>query len=384
MSTLRSIEPLTACGIREFTADDIPQVAQLHARVWPNPTCTFDTYDEYFRRVYVDNPDNDPLLPSLVTEDERGRVVAFLGVVGRRLVLGERVYRAAISSQFIVERDNQAAFVAIRMLRAYLAGPQDVSIADESTDAARGLWTGLGGTTAHLLGMYWTRPLRPARYVASLLRARPRWALAGRAVAPGAAVADALLARVPGTPWHQPLMRDPGAGSLDETLSAATAVKRYPEFCHPSALRAEYDERTFQRLLDYTARVSVQRYPVMGVVTRGGRVRGWYIAALDDRGECDVVQLVADRASTRELVDQLFRHAWRRGALAVTGRMDPRFVQALSDTCCVFHRRGPWMLFKTANADIHRAFESGDTCFSRIDGEWALRLTVPRVRGVAS
>jgi hypothetical protein len=367
-------------AVRRFVGTDIPDVARLHARVWPNPGCTPSVYDDYFRRVFIANPDSDPALPSLVSENESGRVVGFIGVVPRVVVADGRTYRAAVSSQFVVEPGPEAAFAAVRLLRAYLEGPQDVSIADEATDAARALWGGLGASTAHFLSMHWTRVLRPARFAASFLRARPRrWGLLARVLAPCSVPADALAVRLRGTPFYQPRTFEP-----PQEITAAIAVAHQEEFCHPSALRVVHDERSFQWLLDRAARASVDHHPVTGVVTGSGRVRGWYIAALDGQGQCDVVHLAAVRTASREVLEALFQHAWRRGACAVSGRADVRFTSALSDASCVFHQQGHWMLVNTSSADILRAFESGSACFARLDGEWALRLVTPDSRGAVS
>ena len=375
-TAIQMIRSRPSSAIRRFVGSDIPHVAQLHARVWPNPACTPSVYDDYFRRVFLANPEADPALPSLVCEDESGRIVGFVGVVPRRLIVGGRRYRATLSSQFIVEPGSEAAFIAVRLMRAYLEGPQDVSIADEATDAGRGLWTGLGGSTAHFLSMYWTRVLRPVRFGASWLRGRQAWSRLGRALAPCAGAADAVVTRIPGTPFRQPRIL-----SRSEALSAATVIAHHGEFCQPSALQVDHDERSFQWLLDRAALASVNHHPITGVVMGGGRVRGWYIATLDRDGHCDVVHLAAARTAAREVLDHLFDHAWQRGACSVTGRGDVRFVPALSAASCVFYQRGYWMLVNTAAIDVLRAFESGSVCFSRLEGEWALRLWPPDAAG---
>lgn len=378
-SAVTMIQSRSSQAVRRFVGSDIPYVAELHARVWPNPGCPPSIYDDYFRRVFLANPANDPALPSLVSEDESGRVVGFIGVVPRRLVAGGRTYRAAVSSQFVVEPGPEAAFAAARLLRAYLEGSQDVSIADEATDAARALWGGLGGTTAHFLSLHWTRVLRPASFAASFLRARRRCAPLARALELCSPAADALVARMRRTPFHQPRTFSP-----PQEITAAMVVARQEEFCHPSALRVDHDERSFQWLLDRAARASVDHHPVTGVVTGGGRVRGWYIAALNRDGLCEVVHLAAVRTASREVLEAVFQHAWHRGASAVSGRADVRFMPALSDASCVFHQRGHWMLVNTSSADLLRAFESGSACFARLDGEWALRLVTPDLRGAVS
>jgi hypothetical protein len=103
-------------------------------------------------------------------------------------------------------------------------------------------------------------------------------------------------------------------------------------------------------------------------------VLGWYIGRLGDDGVVETLQLAATPASVGDVLDQLFHRAWRHGAVAVTGRLEPRFLQALSDRYCVFHRRGPWVLFHSTRPRLVEAFHAGEACLSRLDGEWSLRF----------
>ena len=72
------------------------------------------------------------------------------------------------------------------------------------------------------------------------------------------------------------------------------------------------------------------------------------------------------------VLDHLFAHAAKEGAIALTGRLEPRYLQSLSDKHCVFHLRGPWVLVNARRPDLLRWFQTGETFFSRFDGEWCL------------
>ena len=52
-----------------------------------------------------------------------------------------------------------------------------------------------------------------------------------------------------------------------------------------------------------------------------------------------------------DVLDHLFAHAAKEGAIALTGRLEPRFLQSLSDKHCVFHLRGPWVLVNARRPD---------------------------------
>lgn len=357
-------------SVRPFVEADIPRVADIHRaafRLGEGPGLA--AYRDYLTRVFLANAAGTSPISSLVYEQPDGRIAGFLGVVPRQVAINGRHYQAAISSQFIVDPASHVGLVALRLTKAYLEGPQDLSIADEANDVSRKIWEGLGGTTALLLSIYWTRPLRPARLAVSYLRARRGLASIAIVGQPLAVVADALAARLPRSQFRQVAPIATGEPLLARTVLAHTA-----DFCGANCLRVEYDERTCQSLLDRTATRSAGGRVLSAVVKNGATVLGWYIAHLDDDGVADVAQLSASPASIHDVLDHLFYHAWRRGAVSVTGRLDPRFMQALSDKYCVFHRRGPWLLIKAAKPELLHAFETGATCLSRFDGEWSLRL----------
>jgi hypothetical protein len=154
-------------------------------------------------------------------------------------------------------------------------------------------------------------------------------------------------------------------------MSAATVKANAANIHGARPLHVEYDATTLQRLLD---RSTKRGRLLNAVVTDGAATLGWYIAYLDDAGAADVAAIAATPATVQQVLSQLFHHAWREGANYATGRIDPRFMQALSDSYCVFHRRGPWVLIKANAPELRHALESGNTSLSRFDGEWSLRF----------
>src|SRR5947208_1467400 len=93
--------------IRPFVEGDIPQVADLHRRVFRTGAHSSEQlqaqYARYFKQVFLNNPWYDESLPSLVYETAQGAIAGFLGVMPRWLSLKGQPIQAAVSSQFIVE-----------------------------------------------------------------------------------------------------------------------------------------------------------------------------------------------------------------------------------------------------------------------------------------
>jgi hypothetical protein len=355
--------------IRAFVEADIPQVAALHKRVFRTTGCraAAGPYATYFSTVFLDHPSRDPALPSLVYEEDSGRITGFLGVVARRMSLDGRLLLAAISSQFVVDPNGRSALAAVQLARTFFEGPQDISISDEATDLSRKLWEGLGGTTALLQSIHWTRPLRPARLALSFLRNRTSFAPLAAVANPPSRILDALATRLPASHLFQSKPDE-----FADDLRAEIILAHLPEFAAGS-LRVEYDQRTFEWLLERARRRKGEGSLHTAVIrNKEATVIGWYLYALESDGSADVVQIVAKPSSIDRVLDHLFYRAWSQGAMAVTGRLEPRFLQALSDKYCLFHRRGPWMLVSSKRPEVVRAFQVGDAFFSRFDGEWCL------------
>ena len=97
-------------------------------------------------------------MPSLVYE-ESGQIVGFLGIVRRRIAIGDRRYEAAVTSQFIVDPSEAAGLVAVRLARTFWRNPV-LSVADEANDAAKRIWEALGGQRAAAQPL-WTRRFDP-------------------------------------------------------------------------------------------------------------------------------------------------------------------------------------------------------------------------------
>ena len=365
--------------IRPFVEEDIPQVARLHRTVFrpggrPDGA-ELDSYRAYFTRVFLDTPARDPRLSSLVYEEDGGRITGFVGVVPRRMSMNGQHLQAAISSQFVVDPPSRAGLVAVRLAKAFLDGPQDLSFSDEATDVSRKMWEGLGGTTALLHSLHWTRPLRPARLVLSLVRTRGSLAPLAVCADPLARIVDWLATRIPRSHLYQ---ARPPLSSDD--LREETFLMGLPEFAGVGSLRVEYDDRTFRWQLERAEQRKGGGHVHKAVIRNGQTIMGWYLYHLDRRGIADVLQIAATPDSIREVLAQLFYQAWRQGALAVSGRVDPRFLQALSDTYCLFHRRGPWLLIHARKPELLQAFQNGDVFLSRFDGEWCLGFPPPMAR----
>jgi len=109
-------------------------------------------------------------------------------------------------------------------------------------------------------------------------------------------------------------------------------------------------------------------------VLERGRLLGWFIYYAQPGTVNEVLQLAAREDSFDRVLQRLFSDAWRQGATALRGRLDPSYVQEFSDRHCWFRREGPWTLIHSRHADVVAAIERGAAGLSRLDGEWWMRF----------
>jgi hypothetical protein len=284
-----------------------------------------------------------------------------------------------------VDPDWRHSLTALQLAQACLSGPQDLTLADASNDQSRRMWLQIGGTAPPLYSLHWTRPLRPARHALSLLEKRAALPFPLiMAARPLGAVADALAARLRPNRF---LAEDNEL--VDDALDPVAMLTHLPEVLHDSELQPAYDARTLPWLLDQLARKTFYgALRARAVLDGGRRLLGWYLYYVRPGGVSEVGQIAARNDSFDCVLRQLLADAWRHGAVAVRGRLDPRYVRELSVRHCWFRQDEGWTLVHSRHADVMSAIERGRAFFSRLEGEWWLRFlggdeerpaTAPRV-----
>ena len=355
--------------IRAFTPDDVPQVVELHKNVFPTNSILPRELEAHFRRLFFENPWYDAELPSLVYQEDGGKIGGFYGVIPRPMRMKGRLIRVAVSSQFMVDPSVRNRLAAVELQSAFFAGPQDLSFTDGANEASRKIWEGLGGLTSFPFSVHWTRLLRPARYFLDRWKDRGLSAPAQLCIRPISALTDFLVARKRKSPFHQ-AERPP-----EEDFPCETLLEHLPRFAGARSLCPDYDESSLRWLMEQANNKKCHGTLRKSLVRNGnGEIVGWYMYYLNPHGISHVLQLVATKKSICQVLDQLFFHAWQSGSFAVSGRMDPEFATDFSQERCLLSFNGSRMLVHSRRTDLREAIQRGDAFLTRLEGEWWMRL----------
>lgn len=360
-------------AIRPFAAADIPQVADLHRRVfgtaaaeapgWP------EVYRAYLSEVFLRTPADDGAPASLVAEDSAGRIAGFLGVVPRRMAFEGRPVIMAVCSQFVVDPRSRGT-VGLRLVRQCLSGPQDLSMTDEALSPTERIWQWCGGATALLHSIRWIRPLRPAAAALAVLKRRRRLGWSGRPAEAAAHLVDGMAGRL-GVKLAGTL---PPRGSR-EPLDEPHVPAWLPGLVGERRLRPDYDDRSLRWTLARAGRLrghgELRRTLVRD---EHGRVIGWYVYYAGRGAVGEVLQVASGAHGAGTVLDHLLHEAAGLDVAALTGRLDPPLIREMSERRFLMYRRGFSTLVHSRRPDLLQAILRGDAFLSRLEGEWCLHF----------
>ena len=350
--------------VRPFRPDDLDAVVELRRRVYRHSERrSVAALRGYIEKMFAHPGVLERGLDSYVYESEAGEVVGFQGVIERAMRFHDEPIRVAIGTQLMVAPEHRG-FAGRALVRALLAGPQDLTLSDVANDVARRLWESLGAECAVGPSHSWTRTIRPCRHWANevvqggagfgtraaLLALRPLLALGDRA----------LIDRPASLP-----------GATVEVIDAVTLADASERMFEDVAIAPRYTAEAIGWLFGQLHEKRQFGDLDGGVVRLGdGEVVGWFLYYRNGGGECQVIQLAARPRMQGLVLDLLTGHAAARGGVALTGRVEPALVHDLALRRASLRHEGAWVLFHSRRPEVAEAFRCGSASFSRLDGEW--------------
>ena len=354
--------------VRPMLRSDIPALVQLRKRSFAESAQpSEEALARYFETIFLDSPFRDPELPSLVYQDGP-QVIGFLGVISRPMVFREMPVRVAVSTQLMVDPGRRGT-PGVELLRAFLAGGQDLSFADTATTEASRLWERLGGALCPFPSLVWRRPLRPWRDAVGQRVRSLGGRVAARIARPAFDLADRRAVRTRMDPAHLPAPRARAA-----PFDASVVVRLSSNLEGGPALRPVYEPETLSWLLEQAGRRPIGTLQRRLVVSDSGREIGWYAYFANPGGLSEVLQAGAAAGQSGSVLDVLLQDAHAAGAVALEGRFDPLWSREIAARYCTMRFAGAWTVAHARRAELLETIASGKAMLSRLEGEWWLNF----------
>lgn len=377
-------------NIRHFKKSDAAAVAALwhywfvEKTLHPN-----ERLQALVESVYLEDPNTNDEIRSLVAVDDAGRILGFLGVSAMPVLLDGKPAHMAGVFPSVVAPDAPSA-VASLLLRKFLSGPQAFTFSDGGHVKFERIWQLLGGRIAELQSLRWIKLFQPAHLVTGRLAARvrsegvrsvfdmlasgPDWL--ARKVAPSYLRPSVILE--PGTPRSSATFTPKDSRALSSEPLTPEKLVDISAKLHPGTrLRPVYTVPHVEWQLEAMDRISSQgELTATLVVSPGGEPVGWYMYYLNRGGVSRVFAIEAVDRYLDGVIDHMFQDADERGAGALFGRMEPKLRRPMALRGTFVHNSGSLQMVHSKDPTLMDAALLGRLAFNRLQGEnwywWAI------------
>jgi len=356
-------------SVRPLARSDLPTVAEMLQRILRKTQAPVTpALESYLAEIFLDGPHRDPEIKSHVYLRDDGRVAGFIGALALPMVIEGKAVRGALCGTFMVDGHAEDPFAGARLMRAFLAGPQDISLTETANDISTAMWRKLNGTVLPGYSLEWLRVLRPAEF---LVEAAKGFFGAARIASPVARLVDVFFrpGKVQSRFFSLPANTLPSEEADDQRTAAL-----FSRFIEPYAARPQWEEASLRRMIAESQRKALYGTMVRhAVTTRDGRPVGLFLYYGDPGRIGRVIQILAAPGQTGAVIDSMLAHAARRGLAALRGRTMPTLIEAMLGQPFLFVNAGSSMVH-ARDASLLEPFRAGKAFFNGFAGESWSRL----------
>lgn len=357
--------------VRPFVAGDVAAVAALFQKIFLDPAVAPPPgLAAYIRALYLDTAPGKPEVPSLVHVGAVGAITGFIGVDTLTMRHGDRLLKAAICGSLMVENHDGDPMAGARLLKAFLAGPQDISLSETASDVSLRMWTSLRGVSLPQYSLDWVRILRPGSFMVNVAASRLRPARLLAPLGRGLDRLAGLYRRDDALHWSGMARERPAPGGLEvRQVDAAGFAALVEPLTEQFALRPQWaDGQLAAALADAREKPSYGRQVLCAVEARGGRPIGAFAYHVKPGGIARVLQVLARPGQAGPVIDCLIGDAFRRGAAALRGRTQPALLEAMLGRRIAFVNVASTVVH-ARDAGLVEACRDGELFFNGLAGE---------------
>lgn len=351
--------------VRPLSAQDVEAVTALYFRVLRrNSAQPSRALIDYFRSFYLDGPFRDPTISALVHVNDHGRVNGFVGVHCVPYLIGDRHIRAAFCGALMSEDHETDPLAGARLLKAFIAGPQDVSISETANVISETMWSRLRGQAIPGYSFEWFRIFRPAGFATAMAGEKLGFL---RSLAPLSRQFDRIYAGKSNLIRHS--VEPAPTGLTVEEVDQHAFADTVRQFSDVRTARPDWSNGYLDHVLSTAVEKPFFGMPVMACVkTRSGEPIGGFLYHSKPGGIGRVLQIVAAPDRLGVILNMLFTHAMEGGAVGLRGRTSPDIIAAATGRSMILATISSTVIH-ARDASVAEPFLSGDCILTGLAGE---------------
>ncbi|CAM5565123.1 hypothetical protein MAUB1S_09477 [Mycolicibacterium aubagnense] len=354
--------------VRAMKTDDIPAIRTLFKQVFrPHSASCNEDFDRYFQQLFFENPYYDPAIGSVVHEDERGEIDSAVSILPVPYTVSGQSIMGRLLCAFMM-RPGGAPRGPAELTLALRPGDETVQFSDSAARVSLRHFEAVGGVSLTTYALGWTRIFKPASYAAHLVvQRRPILGKLGAGSVGRMLNPLFSLPPVENAGKHRATVREI---ARDEAVSLVPGLLR-SYLAHPA-----WTERDLNWLLHMAAdnrAAGVLR--LLSIEDQAGGSNGFLCYYSQPNGVADVLNVIARPGAEKQAVDAMLDHFQDRGYVAAQGRVEPRYLGALSQQPTVFFRHRANVCIGTTRPEFLNAAQQDDIFIGGLAGEGWSRLS---------
>lgn len=312
-------------SVRPLIRSDVPAVATLMQRILRKTSePVTPSLEAYLADLFLEGAHRDPDINSHVYLRGDGAVAGFIGALALPMEIEGRSVRAALCGTFMVDRHSDDPFAGARLMRAFLAGPQDISLTETANNISTDMWRRTNGTMLPGYSLEWLRVLRPSEF---MVEVAAHVARAARVAAPLVRPIDRLLRR---RKMLSRLLDLPGntlpTSEADDEVMAVLLER----FTGSFAARPQWNAEHLRFMIaDSRSKALYGEMVRRQVTTRDGRPVGLFQYYGGPGRIGRVLQILAAPGQSGAVINSMLAHASDHGLVALRGRTTPTLIEAM-------------------------------------------------------
>lgn len=354
--------------VRAMNTNDIPAVRTLFQQVFrPHSKSCNENFDKYFQKFFFENPYYDPAIGSVIHEDERGEIDSALSVLPIPYKANGQTIMGRLLCAFMMKPEVSPRGAA-ELTLTLRPSEKILNFSDSAAPVSLRHFEAIGGVTLSTHGLGWTRVFQAASYVASYVAER-------RPILDGWATNSVGKMLNPLFPLP-PIKKTAKSRTNVKEIAQEEAIALVPGLLESYSAHPAWTESDinwlFQMAIDNQAAGTLR---FCAINDHTGSPSGFFFYYSRSNGMAEVLNIIAKIGTEKHAVDAMLLHLQDEGHIAAQGRVDPRYLNALSQQSIMFFRLKANVCVVTASADMLNAIHRNDIFIGGLAGESWSRLS---------